>query len=227
MGEQLKLLCVADIHNEFERFLGMAAEASRSAGRIDLVVIAGDLTERGLRDPAGSAGIHSFLADLCMIAPIKWIPGNHDIGIASNLNLDFPREYPLIECILSEKRIFHDRSFYGVSLSTCYPLPSLAQTWDYMTADHDHEAAVFGAIPPVDVLVSHSPPLGILDYAGSVYEKGNWIRQHIGSAELLRYIETDKPKIVVCGHVHEAAGQQMVGSTLVVNTARRVQVVEI
>lgn len=58
-----------------------------------------------------------------------------------------------------------------------------------------------------DIVAAHSPPKGILD--GS----------HYGTRGLLDYIYTQKPKLVVCGHVHESYGHRSLGHTDVYNVA--------
>ena len=89
-----------------------------------------------------------------------------------------------------------------------------------MTADPALDAAAFAALPPAQVVVSHSPPLDALDAVG---------RRHIGSPGLRDYIQRHAPALVVCGHCHEGAfqgergdGQTRTGGTLIVNTAGHV-----
>mgnify|MGYP000019106808 CR=1 FL=1 len=60
-----------------------------------------------------------------------------------------------------------------------------------------------------DVLVSHEPPHGVLDRA--------WTGQHIGSRTVRELVERLRPRLVVCGHVHECPGIARLGETVVVN----------
>lgn len=59
------------------------------------------------------------------------------------------------------------------------------------------------------VLLTHVPPYGVLDRAYS--------GERLGSRALRRFIDADRPVLVVSGHVHEARGVEKVGETLVVN----------
>ncbi len=62
----------------------------------------------------------------------------------------------------------------------------------------------------VDILVSHYPPKGTavdLSYRGV----------HIGKEIIRDVILEVKPRLCLCGHVHESRGIDRVGSTLVVN----------
>ncbi len=60
-----------------------------------------------------------------------------------------------------------------------------------------------------DVLVVHEPPLGTLDLARSGH--------HIGTRRVLDLVRLSHPRVLTCGHVHEAGGIERVGTTLVVN----------
>ncbi len=60
-----------------------------------------------------------------------------------------------------------------------------------------------------DVLVVHIPPRGTLDIAPN--------GEHIGSRKVREAIDLLHPRVVVCGHVHEAPGIERSGETLVVN----------
>jgi len=62
----------------------------------------------------------------------------------------------------------------------------------------------------VDVLVSHYPPRGTavdIAYTGA----------HIGKEVIKEVLSEVKPKLCLCGHVHESRGTDRVGETLVVN----------
>ncbi len=70
--------------------------------------------------------------------------------------------------------------------------------------------AMLSALPKGAVLVSHSPPKGALDVTSD--------GRSLGSISLREAIETKQPRLVVCGHIHDSAGQHdMIGSTPVVN----------
>lgn len=59
------------------------------------------------------------------------------------------------------------------------------------------------------VLVSHVPPYGTHDKA--------FIGIHGGSKELRELVDKFKPKLVLCGHIHEDPGITKIGNTTVVN----------
>jgi len=55
-----------------------------------------------------------------------------------------------------------------------------------------------GIMEPRGILASHPPPYGHLDTVPGV--------GHVGSRAVARIVETYRPKAVLCGHIHEAAG---------------------
>ena len=75
--------------------------------------------------------------------------------------------------------------------------------WAFMRAPADL-ARVYASIPEgIDVLVSHQPPYGYCD-AVPDFRTGRPSPQ--GSRELLTAIDRVKPKVVICGHIHEGHG---------------------
>ena len=60
-----------------------------------------------------------------------------------------------------------------------------------------------------DVLVTHEPPAGVLDLARS--------GRHIGTRTVLELLTRLRPRVLTCGHVHEAPGIERFGETLVIN----------
>lgn len=60
------------------------------------------------------------------------------------------------------------------------------------------------------VLVSHQPPY---DTALDVIRTG----QHVGSHAVRAWIEKHQPLVCLCGHIHEAAGVDRLGQTVLIN----------
>ena len=59
------------------------------------------------------------------------------------------------------------------------------------------------------ILLSHAPPYGVVD---KIFNG-----KHVGSKILERAIKKNQPKLVLCGHVHEAKGEGKIGKTKIYN----------
>jgi len=236
-GRTIKLLAISDIHEDFEAF------APETLPEADLCVIAGDLTNYGLRGNwrlsranlrilqawAKAADLSAWqgqeiarakawLEAMSRRYPVFWIPGNHDIGIENETFGVIPN----CEGILNRTVEFNGLRLYGVSMSPCYDLPALAEQWDYMTADPEEERAAYD-FPPVDIVVSHCPPYGCLDSGVGLGAR----IPPLGSLCLREYIERNAPRLVLCGHIHEAAGHARLGPTDIFNVAGTWRLIEL
>jgi Icc-related predicted phosphoesterase len=76
-----------------------------------------------------------------------------------------------------------------------------------IVADQDKENSI-----PLDnlILIIHNPPK---DTKCDMIENG----AHVGSQQLRDFIQTTKPIAVVTGHIHESAGIDKIGDTVVIN----------
>ena len=166
----------------------------------DAVVLAGDLTHLG-----GYKEAEALLAPLFSI-------GLPLLAVAGNMEYEGVRRY------IGEKEIdIHGRGvelngvgFMGLGGGTPSPFHS---PWE-LTDEEARPllaaglAAIAGA--PFKVLVSHAPPRGTkLDriFAGT----------HAGSGAVRELIESGAVNVCLCGHIHEAAGEERIGETLCVN----------
>ncbi|MEA2054173.1 MAG: metallophosphoesterase family protein [Candidatus Thermoplasmatota archaeon] len=61
----------------------------------------------------------------------------------------------------------------------------------------------------MDVLVTHVPPKGVMDKMG--------LGLHIGNRWVRNITEEKRPRLIICGHVHENPGYTHFGETTVVN----------
>ena len=73
------------------------------------------------------------------------------------------------------------------------------------------------ALPKLDILLTHIPPYSILDEVKSEHVPKEWIGKHAGNKKILDYIKKYKPRLVLCGHIHESKGKQKIGRTEVYN----------
>ncbi len=77
--------------------------------------------------------------------------------------------------------------------------------------DDGEAAAELSSMGYVDILVSHCPPYGT---RCDLTEAG----EHIGSRPVRAFVASSRPRLVLCGHVHESmATDSIMGVTMVVN----------
>lgn len=63
-----------------------------------------------------------------------------------------------------------------------------------------------------DVLITHCPPYGILDFA-------NYSNAHVGDRDLLTRVKEVKPKLHIFGHIHEGFGKVEQNGTVFINAS--------
>lgn len=176
----------------------------------DLLIHAGDITYRGEK-----LQYHKFMVwveDLLDLGIVKkdvvFIAGNHDLTLEQNpsLHLEVFPYGTYLYC--SKTTVTQDQQAL-----TVYGIPHQLEfgTWAFGTNEQGL-AKLLSEVPEgVDILVTHGPPKGVLDK--------NKTGDCCGSQALLDWIKSYKPKLVVCGHIHESYGTQWVDNTLVVNAS--------
>lgn len=179
--------CVGDVHDRIDRVERAAAWLAESAP--DLAVATGDFGVGAARR-SGRALAATLEALAPLEVPVLWVPGNHDppdLDGAGNV------DGTVLEA--AGLRVF------GIGGST--PTPArLPYEWT------DEERSGL-ELPPCDLVLSHDPPAGT-DLDAMV---GG---EHVGS-RVVRGIAERHRGALVCGHIHEAAGAQVVGDTLCYN----------
>lgn len=87
------------------------------------------------------------------------------------------------------------------------------RNWAFNLQRGEEIKAKWDLIPQnTDILVTHGPPFGKLDYV-------NYDGVNVGCEELLKKVQSIKPKIHVFGHIHEGAGYVFDGSTHFINAS--------
>ena len=179
----MKILHISDTHGSHRR-MGELPDA-------DVLVHSGDFTMTGTKAEA-----IDFLNWFCDL-PYKhklFICGNHDEclyganieGLESNVHY------------LNNSGIeIEGVKFYGIPL--------------FMSDAYCRQDLYYKQIPAdIDVLITHSPPYGILDFD----MERNW-----GSEKLLERVNEIKPYAHLFGHIHRHHGMQRIGGTIFSNGA--------
>ena len=182
--------CISDTHGHYPKLEGD-----------DLLIVAGDLTARDKPIEYGHFG--------CWLQRQKYkkkiiIAGNHDNyfqrkgfefvkDIYGSINVDY---------LCDSGTEFDGLKIWGSPWSLLFE--GINPECKAFTGSESDLKKKFDLIPDdIDILITHSPPYGILDW--------NYEGKNCGSKSLLAKVglmETP-PKLWVCGHIHEAYGEDL------------------
>lgn len=186
----------------------------------DLLIVAGDICQdfvdgvRANKAPDGQKGwfdtrIRAWLRETPATHKIAtW--GNHDFcGQSCDFSADSPSRAALtdLQILVDEMTRVPGSSSPDASRELVVwatPWSNTFMDWAFMKSPRELEA-VYSRIPSgVDILISHQPPFGYGDRMYTAHAGG---LENVGSHELLAAIERVKPKLVICGHIHEGRGR--------------------
>jgi Icc-related predicted phosphoesterase len=186
----VRLLAFSDIHRDLDQ----ARKIASMAGDADVVVAAGDF---------GSLhrGVAQLIDMLVVIeTPTVLVPGNNETPEELR---DACGGWRAATVLHGSGCSIDGVSFWGLGGG----IPTTPWPWSYDLTEEEAASAFASCPEGVDVLVLHSPPQGYLDGPRS-----------LGSVSLLEGVERVKPRVAVCGHIHECAGQEaMIGDTRLYN----------
>jgi len=189
----MKLLLFSDLHSDFQTASKLVA-MSKDVG---VVIGAGDfcIARRGLEKIIGA------------LAPIKkptvLVPGNSES--AEELK-NACRLWESAHVLHGSRTTIGGIDFFGIGGGI--PITPFGP-WSYDFTE-DEALELLHDCPPHGILVSHSPPRGVLDRSSD--------GRHLGSRAVRQTVDSKKPVLVVCGHIHASSGMRdQLGDTVVVN----------
>jgi Icc-related predicted phosphoesterase len=189
----MRLLLFSDLHRD----TGAAADLVKRAQAADVVVGAGDYST-----------VHHGLDEIILIlqqikAPTILVPGN---GETTDELRQACSGWDSAHVLHGNGVTVGGIPFFG--LGGGVPVTPFG-SWSYDFTEQE-ALALLSDCPARGVLVSHSPPKGVVDVSSD--------GKHLGSTAVRDTVIAQNPSLVVCGHIHPSAGQQgMLGETTILN----------
>ncbi len=201
---KLKILASGDIHGD----TGLAEKLAEKAKKenVDLVILCGDLT-MGERSTSNLIGPFVKRKKKVIL-----IPGNHETVATA----DFLAELYGVKNLHGYSVKYKDVGLFGCGGANI----GLFQLGEKEIFDLLKKG--FSKIKYLDkkIMITHVHP------SGTKMEK--FTKFFPGSSGVKKAIETFKPDILLCSHVHEAEGiEEKVGKTRVINVGRKGKIIEI
>lgn len=192
----MKIWCISDTHMK-HGFLNIP-------DGIDMVIHAGDMGT--VRDPYQSEQvIRNFLMWYNSLTHIKYkvlIAGNHDLAMEKGFinKSDIPESITYLE--------HETKEIDGLKIFGSPYTPRFGEGWAYNVKRSKLDAYWTEIQENTDIVITHGPPLGILDHtqSGTTINTdptwGNTAVYSCGDKSLLNHIERVKPKLHIFGHIH-------------------------
>lgn len=191
----MKFVIISDTHGQHNNL---------TLPKGDVLIHAGDISQRGKENE-----IIDFLNwfSNCDFKYKIFIAGNHDFFFEETLEKD-------IQKIIPENIIYLCDS--GVEVENIKIWGSPITPWFFDWAFNRHRGNQieyhWQLIPSdIDILITHGPVFGKLDKTS----RG----ENVGCEDLLHIIESIKPKVHICGHIHEGYGQTTSSKTKFINAS--------
>lgn len=216
--------CISDLHGHYPKLEGG-----------DLLIVAGDLTARDdfldwqtfatwltaqkYRRKIFIGGNHdNYLQECNLLMPLVGPQNLKGVEYLCDSGTEFPQFWS------DENNIKCGRSLKIWGSPWTKRFEGMNPNCMAFTVETEEELAdKFEPIPEdVDILITHCPPRGILDKVRLPGKfQGNNLYEHVGSNFLMgALIYCFRPKLWVCGHVHEGYGQyEFRGETKITNAS--------
>lgn len=178
----MKILAFSDLH----RNLSAAESIVRRSAAFDVVVGAGDYA-------TVRRGLPEIIEVLRRIErPVVLVCGNSETDLELR---EACRGWPQAHVLHGTSVTIDGVPFFG--LGGAVPVTPFGP-WSYDLSEQEAEALLQDC-PSGGILVTHSPPKGLLDLSFS--------GQSLGSTAIRAVVERTAPALVVCGHIHESGGR--------------------
>jgi Icc-related predicted phosphoesterase len=189
----MRLVCISDLHSSTQAF---------SVPDGDVLIIAGDICGYGCLDELED--FDNFL---------RGLPHKYKLLIAGNHDWPFAKKPDQAKALVKSAVYLEDSGIdiEGVKFWGS-PWQPFFYNWAFNLPRGAKLAEVWAKIPgDIDVLITHTPPYGILDKIDD--------GESVGCEDLSEALKRVKPKIHVFGHIHENYGVLEQDGTIYVNAS--------
>ena len=206
--KEVKIVTFSDTHN-FHEVVEIPP--------CDILIFAGDYSSRGSKRDT-ELFLEWFTSQDQAVHKIL-IPGNHDLSFDPKFNDETSAHHWLQVLLIKYREKFHylenmslellGLKFWGSPITPdFYP-----EHWAFNMPRGEKINKIWTSIPNnTDVIITHGPCAFIGDYIPSQ-------KLHVGCEDLYRRIEVLKPKLFVCGHIHEGYSKMIKNGTTFVNSS--------
>jgi Icc-related predicted phosphoesterase len=222
MAENYKVVMLSDTHN-------MHSLVDLPDG--DLLIFAGDMSGRGFKNE-----VKDFLSWLKRVSRrytfgSVFIAGNHDRSFDPKYCQEYEDQMqpdhegkPLwltdmlqeyanpeygVRYLENETVTIKDLKIWGSPFTPWF----YGEYWAFNKYRGEEINEIWKTIPTdADIIVTHGPTHGTLDF---VYNQNI----HVGCEDLAKVVEAIKPKLFVCGHIHEGYGMTKRFGSIYVNAS--------
>ena len=192
----MRIAYLVDVHDSFE----IVPLALGEIGAVDLLLIGGDITTGGTPDDAARA-----IAEWGPLAPrLLAVAGNMDSAAIDE------RLGELGVALDGRGVVLDVVGVCGVSAAPVSPLQTPYELAEEELERRSEHAFADVAGSRVTVFCPHAPP------RDTVCDRTR-AGEHVGSTGIRRFVERAEPDLVLCGHIHEARGEDSIGRSRIVN----------
>lgn len=208
----MKIVHISDTHGLHEHFLGIWLKEIYAEHKPDIIAHSGDFMQRAMR--------YQDLADFLewfMKLPFQHkilVPGNHDVWCQQLENNDYLKKALIpgnLHLLINEELVIDGVKFWGS------PYTPEFMNWGFQL--HQHEAKAMWSLIPDDtnVLITHGPAKGILDY---ISLKNGIPSEALGCHFLkARIQQLASLKAHLFGHIHGGYGKSEQDGYVALNSA--------
>ena len=207
MKHKWRITCISDTHTKQKVLDGLLPGG-------DILIHAGDFMNSGY-NPMDATMFFKWFDEIDNYDTKVFISGNHDRWMQNKPEevKGILTEYKTIEYLEDDLLILGEGEYIDMIKIWGTPWQPEFFNWAFNVPRGEQIKEKWDKIPVnTDVLIVHGPPYGKLDYVPSS-------RENVGCDELLKKIDEIKPKIVVCGHIHEGRGMVNHNGTLIINAS--------